>query len=88
MDPGPPLFLSHADMNAAYHSGDAVPLAITITWLTRYKDAWWVIYERGWLRVTDELTAADIDDCAARLATQASEVTSKQTQEESCQPPR
>jgi hypothetical protein len=84
MDPGPPLFLSHADMNAAYHSGDAVPLAITITWLARYCDAWWVIYERGWLRVTDELTSADIDDCAARLAAQ----TIDEPKEESCPPPR
>ena len=84
MEPGPPLFLSHAGMNAACDSGDAVPLATTITWLARYRDAWWVIYEGGWLRVTDELTAADIDDCAARLAAQ----TTDDTKEESCPPPR
>jgi len=75
----PPPAISHAEMNAAYDRGDAAPLAATLSWLTRYQDAWWVVYEEGWLRVTDELTAADIDACAARLTTG--------TKEESCPPP-
>jgi hypothetical protein len=65
--PGLPLAITHAEMNAAYDTGSAVPLAHEVPWLTRYLDAWWVVYERGWLRVTDELTAADIDDRAARM---------------------
>ncbi|HZR49077.1 MAG TPA: hypothetical protein VFB06_06130 [Streptosporangiaceae bacterium] len=50
-----------------------------MSWLTRYQDAWWVVYEEGWLRVTEELTAAGIDACTARLTTG--------TKEESCPPP-
>jgi hypothetical protein len=55
-------------MNAAYDNGEAVPLAASMTWLTRYQDAWWVVYERGWLRVTDTATAQDLDQAAVRLA--------------------
>ncbi len=80
MESEPPLFLSHAEMNAAYDRGEAVPLAPSASWLTRYQDVWWVVYEGGWLRVTDELAAADIDNCAARLTT-------TEIQEESCPPP-
>jgi hypothetical protein len=59
--------ISHAEMNAAYDVGAAVPLDPSASWLTRYEDSWWVVYEGGWLRITDELTAADIDSLAARL---------------------
>jgi len=52
-------------MNAAYLSGRAVPLAQSVSWLVRYQDSWWVVYEHGWLRVTDDLLEADIDACAA-----------------------
>lgn len=62
-----PLGITHAEMNAAYDQGTAVPLADTISWLVRYQDHWWVVYERGWLRITDTLTAADLDDTAARI---------------------
>jgi hypothetical protein len=54
-------------MNTAYRSGQAVPLAQSVSWLVRYEGSWWVIYERGWLRVTDDLVAADIDSCASQL---------------------
>jgi hypothetical protein len=54
-------------MNAAYDSGHAVPLGLAIAWLARYRGAWWVECERGWLRVTDDLAAADLDQTAARL---------------------
>ena len=80
MDPEPlPLAVSHADMNAAYDRGDAAPLAPSISWLARYRDAWWVVYYDGWLRITDDLTAADIDSCVTRL--------SVQSKEETCPPP-
>lgn len=62
-----PLALTHAEMNAAYDSGDAVPLGQSVSWLVRYRHAWWVVYERGWLRIADAVTAADLDQAAARL---------------------
>jgi hypothetical protein len=65
--PGLPLAVTHAEIDAAYRSGLAVPLGQAISWLMRYRDAWWVVYERGWLRVTDELIDADLDQFAARL---------------------
>jgi hypothetical protein len=64
---GMPLELSHADMNAAYDSGQAVPFAQAVPWLVRYQDAWWVVYEGGWLRVVDDPTAEDLDRRAAQM---------------------
>ena len=55
-------------MDAAVSTADATPLALSGGWLTRYRDAWWVQSEMGWLRITDEATMADIDHVAARLA--------------------
>ena len=69
IDPAPelPLAITHAAMNAAYDKGEATPLAASMTWLIRYQDSWWVVYERGWLRVTDTATAKDLDQAANRL---------------------
>jgi hypothetical protein len=63
-----PLAVTHAEMNAAYDSGEVAPLGQSASWLVRYRDAWWVVYERGWLRIADDTTAADLDQAAARLA--------------------
>jgi hypothetical protein len=60
--------MSHGEMNTAYLSGQAVPLAQSVSWLVRYQGSWWVVYERGWLRVTDDLVEADIDSCASLIA--------------------
>jgi hypothetical protein len=60
--------MSHGEMNAAYLSGSAVPLAQSVSWLVRYQGSWWVVYERGWLRITDDLVEADVDTCASQLA--------------------
>jgi len=78
--------VTHAEMNAAYDTGAAVPLARSIPWLTRYSESWWVVYEDGWLRITDELTTADIDSSAARL--RAAEVidASEHAREQPCPP--
>ena len=62
-----PLAVTHAQMNAAYDTGEAVPLAQSCSWLVRYRDAWRVVYEHGWLRVTDTATAEDLDRAASRL---------------------
>ncbi len=61
------LEISHAQMDAAHNNGEAIPFAQSVPWLVRYDGAWWVVYERGWLRITDELTATDIDQRAAQL---------------------
>jgi hypothetical protein len=55
-------------MNDAYDTGEAIPLGGGVSWLVRYRDAWWVVYERGWLRVTDNATAEDLDRATVRLA--------------------
>jgi hypothetical protein len=65
---GLPLEISHAEMDAAYRAGRAVSLGRTIPWLARYRDAWWVAYERGWLRIDDMAAEADLDHLAARLS--------------------
>jgi len=62
-----PLEISHAQMNGAHDRGEAIPFASSVPWLVRYDDSWWVVYERGWLRVTDEPTAADLDQRSARM---------------------
>ena len=61
------LEISHAEMDAAHDNGEAIPFAQSVPWLVRYDSSWWVVYERGWLRITDELTATDIDQRAAQL---------------------
>jgi hypothetical protein len=67
--------MSHGEMNTAYLSGLAVPLAQSVSWLVRYQGSWWVVYERGWLRVTDDLVEADIDTCASQLSGAAGDLT-------------
>jgi hypothetical protein len=63
-----PLEISHTEMNGAICAGTAVPLGQGFSWVARYLDAWWVEYEDGWLRVTDDYVAADLDDVAVRLS--------------------
>lgn len=55
------LEITHAEMNAAHDSGEAIPFTETIPWLVRYDNSWWVVYDHGWLRITDTLTTADLD---------------------------
>jgi hypothetical protein len=64
-----PLAVTHADMGHALDRGFAVPFGPgVLSGIARWAGAWWVAWEGGWLRVTDELTAADLDAAAARLA--------------------
>lgn len=60
--------MTHAAMNAAFDEGAAVLLSRAVNWVVRYREAWWVVYERGWLRITDAATAKDLDLAAGRLA--------------------
>jgi len=71
MKPALPLTISHAAMNAACGNGDAIPLSSTITRLIRHQGSWWVVCVGGWLRITDELTAAAIGDHSARMSSTA-----------------
>ena len=61
------LEISHAQMDAAHNNGEAIPFAQSVPWLVRYDGSWWVVYERGWLRITDELAATDIDQRATLM---------------------
>jgi hypothetical protein len=67
--------MSHWEMNAAYLSGLAVPLAQSVSWLVRYRESWWVVFEGGWLRITDDLVEADIDACTSRLTEAGGDLT-------------
>ena len=55
-------------MNAAFDEGAATLLSAAVPWLVCYGGAWWVVYEHGWLRITDAATDQDLDQAAARLA--------------------
>lgn len=55
------LEITHAEMNAAHTSDAAIPFTETIPWLVRYDNSWWVVHDHGWLRITDTLTATDLD---------------------------
>jgi hypothetical protein len=60
--------MTHAAMNAAFDAGAAVLLSEAVNWVVRHRDAWWVVYEHGWLRITDAAAAQDLDRAAGRLA--------------------
>ena len=64
----PPPEITHAAMNAAFDEGAATLLGGAVNWVVRYREAWWVVYEHGWLRITDAATAQDLDQAAGRLA--------------------
>ena len=63
-----PAVITHAAMNAAFDEGTAALLSVAVAWLVRHREAWWVAYEHGWLRITDAATAQDLDQAADRLA--------------------
>ena len=62
-----PLEITHGEMNAAIDQGLAVPLSHGQGWLIRYHDDWWIEWENGWLRVTDDNATRDLDMIAERL---------------------
>jgi len=66
------LEITHGEMNAAVDRGNATPLP-GYGWVMRYLDGWWVVWEGGWLRVTDQAAARELDLIAARL-TEAGEI--------------
>lgn len=59
--------VSHAEMNAAYERGDAVFLSRSISWVMRYRDAWWVVFDHGWLCIVEGLVDPDLGAITARL---------------------
>jgi hypothetical protein len=77
----PPLFLSHDEMRRAYDQGSASLLSGEIDGIIHHSNTWWVVYERGWLRITDEHVLADLDQAAERLAVEPEG-------DSACSPPR
>ena len=63
-----PTAMTHAAMNSAFDAGAALLLSEAVNWVVRHRDAWWVVYENGWLRITDAATAEDLDQASCRLA--------------------
>jgi hypothetical protein len=63
-----PLEITHGEMNAVIDQGQAVPLSRSHPRIMRYLDAWWVEWEKGWLRVNDDQATRDLDMIAGRLA--------------------
>lgn len=68
LESDPPLLISHAEMDNAVEHGEARSLAESIGWITRYRDAWWVIYEDGWLRMITSVVTDQLDRLYPRLA--------------------
>jgi hypothetical protein len=66
-----PFEITHAQMSVAVSAGAVVSLGRGFPWVARYLDAWWIEYEDGWLRITDEHSAAEFDDLTKRLAAAA-----------------
>jgi hypothetical protein len=62
-----PLFLSHDEMTLAREQGTVSLLSGEIDGIARHLAAWWVEYERGWLRIVDEQVLSDLDRAADRL---------------------
>lgn len=59
--------MTHKEMDSARDRGEVTPLAAGVTWIARYRDAWWVAYEGGWLLAADEPLRASLDRLASRL---------------------
>jgi hypothetical protein len=55
-------------MNTAIDQGHAVPLSPSHGWIMRYAGNWWVVWEKGWLRVIGDEATRDLDMIAERLA--------------------
>jgi len=66
-------------MNAATDRGDARPLP-GYGWVMQYLGGWWVVWEHGWLRVTDEQAVQELDAITERLA-EAGEIAAREAAE-------
>lgn len=66
--PAPPEVIGHAEMDSAFEHGLAIPVSQSTGWLMRYRDAWWVLFEDGWLRVPEGPVADVADRLYPRLA--------------------
>lgn len=65
-----PLVLSYRDMNTATDQGQVTVLGTTAGYVVRYRDAWWIADDRGWVRVTVTDIAAALDAEKQRLEIQ------------------
>lgn len=55
-----PVAIDPVEMDAAYEGGEATPYAASVPWLMRYRSAWWVVCDIGWLRVGDGLKTNEV----------------------------
>jgi hypothetical protein len=62
------LTMTYGEMDSALEDGSAVVLGQAIAWLAKCGNCWWVLYERGWLRVLDHDVATELDGISASLA--------------------
>jgi regulator of RNase E activity RraA len=56
-----PLVLSFSDMNKATEHGQVTVLGSTAGYVVKYRDAWWIADDRGWVRVIVDDIAAVLD---------------------------
>lgn len=62
-----PLSITFAEMVECRRHGLAQPFSETVQQIIRYGGAWWIVYERGWLLVTDHDVAQEISRLAQGL---------------------
>jgi hypothetical protein len=62
----PPETTSSADVEAAIVAGEAAAFSQVITFIRRYREAWWLSTDAGWLRVRPAV-AVVLDEQAERM---------------------
>jgi regulator of RNase E activity RraA len=65
-----PLVLSFSDMNKATDHGQVTVLGSTAGYVVKYRDAWWIADDRGWVRVIVADIAAVLDAEHDRMTAQ------------------
>ena len=83
-----PLLIPHSQMAAELDQGTAALLSGEIAGIVQHAGTWWVQYERGWLRITDEHVLADLNQVADRLATARVHRYLAPREDRSCPPPQ
>jgi regulator of RNase E activity RraA len=65
-----PLVLSFDEMNTATGHGQVTVLGSTAGYVVKYRDAWWIADNRGWVRVIVDDVAAVFDAEHDRMSAQ------------------
>lgn len=72
-----PAAISSPDMNAYLANGQAQPLSQVVPFIARYRDAWWLSTQAGWLPVAAPI-AVVLDKHAQRLRQQDTMIAANQ----------